>query len=327
MIFKQLTFIVFLGQLSIILPFSYDVKSHIFKRSKFLQYLSTIVAASITVSCFFSIVIWVLLASKEENFISSIDFLCLSFSWFTSVIVGCLLVYDRLLKSEIFIDLANSLLKTEEYFKFGNMKFFYKLTIECFLEIIVFPFFHILINIVFFSYYFISVSSIVYCTLISICVIWIHVSIVPIRLLFNYFELILSKINSSLQLISNSKESSNNKIDFYSQIYSNIYNNIQFINNHYGLHIIIYFFGISFAIVFLSYRAIDMLILKVGFMSLNLNSLNYIFIAYNGIIAMKSTSLLFLSISRLLNEAYNINVVLNNCLNVPLNNEVRQKVC
>lgn len=329
-IVKLLGYISKLFQFIIILPFEYS--SNGLKRSKHGKVHFFISILAILLLLFFGLIStlqWMTRYSYETKLMNKTDIFCMALLWYTNLILGSMILWNKILYADRVNILADSILKIERMVNIHDKSYLNYVSFHFIVEALVCPFALSFLNSLFFAISFRQSELTIYSLGITLCTLWIRVSFLPIQFLFKYFEFILKYCNNCLLDISKSDNSCEDLIfviDKYSIIYTRVIENIKFLNQYFGLHVIIYLFGFNFSTIWQIYRSLDLFFIKIVNVNSNHILLTIIFYFCNLLWLLKSIFNLLQSITSLLNVYQATRDLLNDILCKTFAGKVRERV-
>lgn len=317
------------------LPFNYDEKSNSLKCSNILILYSTIATSLLLSFGCVSTVLWISRFAKETKIMNDADMFCMALLWFTNICVGILFLFDIIFCSAQASKLLNEILKMEQFVAVRHKRFLNYLILHTILEVVIFPISMLILNAVFFYVTFKKIDLTLFCLGITLCTLWIRIWFLPIQFLFEYFQSILEYFNKLLfvSLTNNVNNPKNDDfhdfnfvVDKYSIIYTQVTECLKYMSRYYGLHVIVYFWGVNFSTVWQIYRAFDLLFIKITPLKTGGVALTNIFYLFNLMWIIKCTFDMLRSISNLIIIYQKTGVFLNDLLQKSLTIKVHQRV-
>lgn len=327
---NRLLYLFKLLQYSTILPITYDSESSAFKRSQFLQFYSIILLSIVFIFATFFTFMKIFNLPYDNNYFNQVDLFCVQISLGNCFLAILLIIKDKIFYLNELITIINYVLSIEKCEKVftTNNKFIKQLILLTTLEIILFPCFSALINGVFSQSNTTDISLIPLSLFLTLTSSVCQFTVFPIRILFEYFDLILSNFVLLLINYKNINPSSKDlieKIDYISNVYHKITEIVKFVSQFYGLVIILSHLDIYLVVVWQIYKT--SVLVFVATKNLNISILlPLLYFLQSLILNMKTIILLHRSFINLLKQDQYIRVVLNDLRVASFHYEVRRRV-
>lgn len=256
-------------QILSILPLDYNHLNGRFSYSKHFHFYSIATSVIILLLYSFSTTKCIISFLTETNLRSSMnyaDVFCTSLFYISNIFMSYLILTNKIFHMDQVIEMANSILKIGSCANLQIMKFNNYIAIRIVTDVIIFPISILILNATYFYNVVPKLNLTLYGFFISFTTLWIRISFLPLQFLFKYFEAILKNFNKILLNTHNFKLNSqtiNETIEHYSKTYSLITKITKDLNQQYGLHVIIYLFGIYFLTVWQIYRVLDSFVFQI----------------------------------------------------------------